>query len=268
MKYEQFLADVVQALAEVDFMRRTLSRVKSVLSATHDLVEKNGRLEKENAELRDELDDWKGNAEGFQPDAYMKLPVDADGIAIRPGDKIYFCGDPEGFALKCIAVGWPPCPVEFVDWEETGTTAWEEGSAFTHRQPKPLLLGVDGVPLEMGDTVYCDDDPEPLKVISLHAGNASYCTVGLEDSVGIILSADAPRLSHKKPEPADSWEKLKEDTKKQSCSYFGLDLPPALCDDCPHGSRQTGRACWQNARLDMIACAKRLVGIEEEARND
>lgn len=94
-------------------------------------------LEEENAELRDELDDWKGNAEGFQPDSYMKLPVDADGIAIRPGDKIYFNGDPEGFALKCIAVGCLPCPVEFVDWEETGTTAWEEGSAFTHRQPKP-----------------------------------------------------------------------------------------------------------------------------------
>ena len=92
MKYEQFLADVVQALAEVDFMRRTLSRVKSVLSATHDLVEKNGRLEKENAELRDELDDWKGNAEGFQPDAYMKLPVDADGEPIRLKDWVWYVG--------------------------------------------------------------------------------------------------------------------------------------------------------------------------------
>ena len=137
MKHEQFLADVVQALAEVDFMGRMLSRVKSVLSATHDLVEKNGRLEKENAGLRDELDDWKGNAEGFQPDSYMKLPVDADGIAIRPGDKIYFSGDPESESLKCIAVGCSPYPVEFVDWEETGTTAWEEGLAFTHRQPNP-----------------------------------------------------------------------------------------------------------------------------------
>ena len=94
-------------------------------------------LKEENARLKAELDDWKGNAEGFEPDAYMKLPLDADGIAIRPGDKIYFCGDPEGFALKCIAVGWPPCSVEFVDWEETGTTAWEEGLAFTHRQPNP-----------------------------------------------------------------------------------------------------------------------------------
>ena len=93
MKHEQFLADVVQSLAEVDFMGRMLSRVKSVLSATHDLVEKNGRLEKENAELRDELDDWKGNAEGFQPDSYMKLPLDADGVPIRIGDKVNVDGE-------------------------------------------------------------------------------------------------------------------------------------------------------------------------------
>lgn len=204
MKYEQFLADVVQALAEVDFMGRMLSRVKSVLSATHDLVEKNGRLEKENAELRDELDDWKGNAEGFQPDSYMKLPLDADGIAISPGDKIYFSGDPESETLKCIAVGCSPYPVEFTDWEETGTTAWEEGSAFTHRQPNP--------------------------------------------------------------EQADSWEKLEEDAKQRICVYFGVDKENASCEDCPYGSSQTGRICWRNASLDMIARAKKLAGIEGEAQ--
>lgn len=202
MKYEQFLADVVQAIVEVDFMGRTLSRVKSVLSATHDLVEKNGRLERENVELRDELDDWKGNAEGFQPDSYMKLPVDADGIAIRPGDKIYFSGFPGSEALKCIAVGCSPCPVEFVDWEENGTTAWEEGLVFTHRQPTS--------------------------------------------------------------ESADSWEKLEEDAKQRVCSYFGIDPENASCEDCPYGSSQTGRLCWRNASLDMIARAKKLAGIEEE----
>ena len=193
------MKDLRSGIEHLKQAKAHMSKANGIMS---NCISKLKALEEENAELRDELDDWKGNAEGFQPDSYMKLPVDADGIAIRPGDKIYFNGDPEGFALKCIAVGWPPRPVEFVDWEETGTTAWEEGSAFTHRQSKP--------------------------------------------------------------EQADSWEKLEQDTRKQSCSYFGLDLPPALCDDCPHGSRQTGRACWQNARLDMIARAKKLAGIEEE----
>ena len=51
------------------------------------------RLKKENAELKAELADWKGNAEGFQPDAYMKLPLDADGEPIRIGDKMNVDGD-------------------------------------------------------------------------------------------------------------------------------------------------------------------------------
>lgn len=50
-------------------------------------------LEEENAELKAELADWKGNAEGFQPDAYMKLPLDADGEPIRIGDEVNIDGD-------------------------------------------------------------------------------------------------------------------------------------------------------------------------------
>lgn len=64
----------------------------------------------------------------------------------------------------------------------------------------------------------------------------------------------------------DSWENLEEDTKQVSCQYFGMDRTPASCDDCPHGWWQTGRPCWQNARLNMIARAKKLAGIEEEAQ--
>lgn len=192
------MEDLRSGIEHLKQAKAHMSKANGIMS---NCISKLKFLEEENAELRAKLADWEGNAEGFQPDSYMKLPVDADGIAIRPGDKIYFNGDPEGFALKCIAVGWPPCPVEFVDWEETGTTAWEEGSAFTHRQPKP--------------------------------------------------------------EPADSWEKLEEDAMQHSCSYFGIGLDNASCKDCPHGQKRTGRTCLQNARLDMIARAKKLAGTEE-----
>ena len=165
------MKDLKSGIEHLKQAKAHMSKANGIMS---NCISKLKALEEENAELRDELDDWKGNAEGFQPDSYMKLPVDADGIAIRPGDKIYFNGDPEGFALKCIAVGWPPCPVEFVDWEETGTTAWEEGSAFTHRQPTSKSVdswekleedarqrvcsyfGIDK------DTASCDDCPHML----------------------------------------------------------------------------------------------------------
>lgn len=130
------MKDLRSGIEHLKQAKAHMSKANGIMS---DHISKLKALEEENAELRDELDDWKGNAEGFQPDSYMRLPVDADGTAIRPGDKIYFSGFPGSGALKCIAVGCSPCPVEFTDWEENGTTAWEEGLAFTHRQPTPEL---------------------------------------------------------------------------------------------------------------------------------
>lgn len=117
----------------IEHLKQAKAHMSEANGIMSDCISKIKRLEEENAALRAELDCWKA-----RPDAsYMKLPLDADGIAISPGDKIYFSGFPGSEALKCIAVGCSPCPVEFTDWEENGTTAWEEGWAFTHRQPNP-----------------------------------------------------------------------------------------------------------------------------------
>lgn len=124
------MKDLRSGIEHLKQAKAHMSKANGIMS---DHISKLKALEEENAELKAELDDWKGNAEGFEPDAYMRLPVDADGVPIRPGDKIYFNGDPESTALRCIAIGCRPLPVEFTDWEETGTTAWEDGSVFTHQ---------------------------------------------------------------------------------------------------------------------------------------
>lgn len=207
-------------------------------------------LKEENAELRAKLEAFIQS-----DDSYMKLPLDADGIAIKPGDKIYFNGDPESEALKCIAVGCSPLPVEFTDWEENGTTAWEEGLVFTHRQSKPLLLGADGVPLEVGDTVYYDEEVRPLEVVRLHAGDGGYCTVGVKDSEGRIMSADAPRLSHKSP---DSWEKLADDVADFDAFEYCVDVLEIDTSDFSEAQER------RTMKADVIRRAKKLAGIEEE----
>lgn len=142
MDYELFQVSAVKAFGHCRDVKAMVSDMQQVLSAVPGMVHKNERLEKEKAELKAEnaalkveLDDWKGN--GFEPDAYMRFPLDADGAAIRPGDKIYFDGDPESEALICVAIGCWPQPVEFMDWGKTGTTAWENGNVFTHHRPKP-----------------------------------------------------------------------------------------------------------------------------------
>lgn len=160
-------------------------------------IEEKERLKKENAELTAELDDWKGNAEGFQPDSYMKLPLDADGVPIRIGDTVY-TRDAEEYIVRGI---------------------------------------------------YALADEYSISVVPL--GGTCF------------LPMETEGLTHRTTDSADSWEKLEEDAKQQSCEYFGMDRTTASCDYCPHGWEQTGRACWQNARLDMIARAKKLAGIEE-----
>lgn len=100
MKYEEFEARAKSAFDDCSEMKRMLWNMQTVVGAVPDMVRKNERLEKKNAELKQEnaalnaeLDDWKGNAEGFEPDAYMKLPLDADGEPIHIGDVLYSSGN-------------------------------------------------------------------------------------------------------------------------------------------------------------------------------
>lgn len=100
MDYELFQVSAVKAFGHCRDIKAMVSDMQQVLSAVPGMVRKNERLEKEkadlkqeNAALKAELDDWKGNAEGFEPDAYMRLPVDADGVPIRIGDEVNIDGD-------------------------------------------------------------------------------------------------------------------------------------------------------------------------------
>lgn len=140
-----------------------------------------------------------------------------------------------------------------------------------HDSYMKLPLDADGVPIRLGDTVW---------YIGVDVGIAKDYPLKVDGFVmepfdfGIFIEtrefqhkAIAPEsLTHEQPEPPDSWEKLEEDVMKWSCSYFGIDQDAASCDDCPHGLKQTGNACWLNARLDMLARAKKLAGIEEAQR--
>lgn len=196
------MQDLKSGIEHLKQAKAHMSKANGIMS---NCISKLKELEEENAELKAELDDWKGNAEGFQPDEYMKLPLDADGVPIRLKDWVWYVGiDAE------ITKDDPQQVVGFVS-----------------------DLGMNGI--------YAVTRDYPDKAIS------------------------PKMLTHRAPEPPDSWEKLEEDAKQRICAYFGVDKENASCEDCPYGSTQTGRLCWRNASLDMIARAKKLAGIEDEA---
>lgn len=74
----------------------------------------------------------------YDQDQRVKKPeqpeyLDADGVPIKIDDKLYFVGG-EDTPLKCLGF-YPDGDVIFTDWEETGTIAYENATAFTHKKP-------------------------------------------------------------------------------------------------------------------------------------
>lgn len=196
--------------------------------------------------------------------ADMEWPRFEDGELVKIGDDVEYKGETMRVYLATFdADGWALwCSREGIDGRLSGSYGERV------KRPAPEVLDADGVPIEVGDIVYRDADPEPLQVELIYACSTGYCTVRLKDSAGIYTSADAPRLSHKKPEPADSWEKLEEDARKIACNYAPAPLNEdglTTCDGCPF---EKSESCSNEMTIDLVERAKKLAGIEEEARND
>lgn len=85
------------------------------------------------------------------------------------------------------------------------------------KRPKLRVLGADGAPIEMGDTVYCDGEDEPLTVTCINGVGGGYCSVTVKNTDLSHCTVDAPRLTHERP---DSWERIEEDAKLAPRDYL------------------------------------------------
>lgn len=131
-----------------------------------------------------------------------------------------------------------------------------------------LPLDADGVPIRIGDEMDIDGEIAVVKGYQVSYKGDELQFIAVTEGYRKTFTLFGKNRKHFKHDtmPVDSWEKLEEDAKQRVCSYFGIDQENASCEDCPYGSSQTGRLCWRNASLDMIARAKKLAGIEEAQR--
>lgn len=129
-----------------------------------------------------------------------------------------------------------------------------------------LPLDADGEPIRIGDEVNIDGDAMTVLGYRLH--NDMLLLVTKDKKSGLFFTPEPSRVRHFKPEPADSWEKLEEDARKTACNYA---LAPrdedgiTTCDGCRF---QKSESCSNEMTIDLVERAKKLAGIEEEARND
>lgn len=137
----------------------------------------------------------------------VELPKDADGEPIRVGDVLY-SSENEFRVVNITVKENGVCVAVYAD---DGTFfPWMNPKYLSRKNTKPLeseVLDADGVPIEVGDTVYCDDDHEQLIVDSFDDPGCVYLTPAKSPD-GIIYTIEPSRLSHECP---DSWERIAEE---------------------------------------------------------
>lgn len=94
-------------------------------------------------------------------------------------------------------------------------------------RPEPKVLDADGVEIKVGDTVFENNSPIPLKVVTVY-GDGDISAVG---DGGICSKLDTSNYSHREP---DSLEKLRDDIAEFSAdgAYHGaIDAFLQRCED-------------------------------------
>lgn len=139
----------------------------------------------------------------------------------------------------------------------------------THQRP---VLDADGVPIEVGDTVYLTQDTESASVgIAFHVVTAYQHGVrvsrGTEPySNTHLLKPD--QLTHTKTELPDSWERIEKDATKSTCDYLtngrkkaAIDGTVQCPDDCP--GLTLSSTCREIMTADLVRRCKALAGVSE-----
>ena len=202
------------------------------------------------------------DAERALPDG-VEWPRFEDGGIVRIGDELEFEGKNMlvGDAIF-YADGWALwCSREGIDGRLSGSYGERV------KRPAPKVLDADGVPIEVGDTVYLRGNGREGKVVGFYEDEGeTLVSVSYElGSDRTTVNTDFKALTHERP---DSWEKLEEDARKTACNYA---LAPrdengfSTCDGCRF---QKSESCSNEMTIDVVERAKKLAGIEEEARND
>lgn len=131
---------------------------------------------------------------------------DADGVEIRVGDTVWTLKDARELEVTGLYPERDSFPVN-VKEHKNGAYIFSgvEPSDLTHQRP---VLDSDGVPINKGDTVWLTGEPEyswtVTHVSERHVGG--YCN---ED--GSDLDMHSKSLTHTKPEPTDSLERIADE---------------------------------------------------------
>ena len=175
-----------------------------------------------------------------------------DGKAIEPGEVVW--GE-DGLSWLVTGFRWDNGD-HVVEATAMGETKQLKPGWLTHEEPPGPVLDRDGVPIEVGDTVWHEVDGTELRVIGFQHEEDGERIVTVERVRGPI-DWDGCRclsLSHQRP---DSWERLEKDAAKGACAYFGSN--EFSCKECHFFGRE--HDCSGLMAMDIVRRAKALAGV-------
>lgn len=142
----------------------------------------------------------------------VEWPRFEDGELVKIGDEVEYGGK----ALEVDAICFDREELSMALRRNLDISRMSGSYGERVKRPTPKVLDADGAPIEVGDTVYGDDDPEQLIVDSFDGPGCVYVTLAKSPS-GMLYTIEPSRLTHKCP---DSWERIEEDAKLAPRDYL------------------------------------------------
>ena len=121
----------------------------------------------------------------------VEWPRFEDGELVGFGDEVEF----EGETWKVTGVGFesPGFDIGLRCGLNIGAMSGSYGELV--KRPTPKVLDADGAPISVGDTVYCDGEDEPLRVVGSHAGTREVTLTTANDSNFAYYTVEPSRRS-------------------------------------------------------------------------
>lgn len=144
-----------------------------------------------------------------------KGPIGADGLPIKVGQTVYATGNGVEVTVNSI-----------IDDEGGAWTSNSRGNYFiwfdklTHTKP---VIGADHLPIKKGETVYHVLTRSEFVVVSVF--DDGYVSVQEVGCGNYLYPLHADLLTHARPVPPDSWERVEEDVMvdaKDYCESHGI----------------------------------------------
>lgn len=185
-----------------------------------------------------------------------------DGEPVMPGDVLW---DRDGTRRRVTEVRfWREGCYAVMDDSGGREVPIVNTDGWTRTKPPKPVFDRDGVPIEVGDTVYMDCWGDlPIEVISLDP--ESPVPVRIENEYGTTGWFEPENLTHERP---DSWARLEEDARKVNYERYWGCKDTTTCADCPakvdgvmpHDRYRVGH-CDTAMVSDIVRRAKALAGV-------